>query len=75
MEQFATTKVLEKVMECQMKILLLRIAKYKELNEQETRDFLDEYLDPLYYTMDWVRKESIELEQIVDVKGSPLFKI
>ena len=75
MEKYATTKIFERVLKCQMLFLLERIAVHQKLNEEETKDFIEEYQDPIYYNLEWVRKESLEYEQLFDAKGSSLFKI
>jgi hypothetical protein len=75
MEKYATTKIFERVLKYQMFFLLERIADYKKLSEEEKKDFIEEYQDPIYYNLEWVRKESLEYEQLFDAKGRSLFKI
>ena len=78
MEKYATSKILNKLLECHIKILLLRIAKLKEMNKQETNDFNEEYLgnnSEGFCNLEWVRKESLETDQAFDVLGEPLFKM
>jgi len=72
METLAKTRVLEKILECQNKILLLRIAKWKNMNETETKEFMDEYLDPAYYTLEWINRECIEGGQACFAQGDSL---
>ena len=78
MEKYATSKILDNLLECHIKILLLKIAKLKDLDEQETTDFIEEYLgknSESFCNLEWVRKESLETDQAFDIIGESLFNL
>ena len=45
-------KIMNQLVKEQNKQLLKEIAKLKGMNEEETREFVEEYLKPNYYMLD-----------------------
>tara|TARA_A100001015_G_C14897185_1_gene674882 strand:+ start:500 stop:730 length:231 start_codon:yes stop_codon:yes gene_type:complete len=50
--EFNEYKFINRIVKEQNKKLLYEIAKFKEMNEEETEEFVNEYLKPNYYMLE-----------------------
>lgn len=56
-------KIMTKIVKEQNRLLLYEIARFKELNSEETEEFVAEFLKPNYYMLDVTgiyKKEKIQ---------------
>ena len=56
-------KTINKIVKEQNKRLLAEIAKFKEMDSEETKEFIEEYLKPNYYMLEITASYKKEQQQ------------
>lgn len=56
-------KTINKIVKEQNKRLLTEIAKFKEMDSEETKEFIEEYLKPNYYMLEITSSRKKEQRQ------------
>ena len=56
-------KIINKIVKEQNKRLLAEIAKFKEMDSEETKEFIEEYLKPNYYMLEITASYKKEQQQ------------
>jgi len=56
-------KTINKIVKEQNKKLLYEIAKFKEMDSEETKEFIEEYLKPNYYMLEITASYKKEQQQ------------
>ena len=70
--ELAQSKVFNEIIGYQNSELLSRIAEWAYEYPEDRKQFIDEYLQPCYFSVEWVKSKGVEKEENIDI-GQRIF--
>ena len=70
--ELAQSKAFNEIIGYQNSELLSRIAKWAYEDPEDGKRFVNEYLQPCYFNVEWVKSKSAEKEENIDI-GQKIF--